>query len=467
MGPYENVCDKRRVPGFAGRRAGEGLMVVRTGTGAGAGADGFPRRAARPEDFGEGAGQRGGRRADAPAGFAAVSSAAARAKSAAHAKAAVPSNPAVRANPYAGAQPIRTGALSARGLSAAVRRLSARGHAGARSVGAARAPRVGAAAGNLRANAAPTAPQAREAPRGAQAQGASGDACLRANSAPPAPHSREALSTSRAHGGSGFSRGYGAAYPSQGTYAADSLSQRSGAPHARSSRPRGVPARQLRFSRKPSPRVRAVAVVACCVAVFGAIMLVVLNANARTGLPGGVAVFGEVAPESTPQSAWRQGQMPFLYQTDRQWASEPYAGSTVGEAGCGPTCLSMVYVFLTGRTDLDPAAMCRFSEQHGYVSDGMTAWAFMTDGAAELGLNASEVPADAESVTAELAAGRPVIASVRPGDFTTTGHFIVLAGLDESGRLVVHDPNSAKRSGETWDMDRVLDQCAGLWSFSA
>ena len=228
-----------------------------------------------------------------------------------------------------------------------------------------------------------------------------------------------------------------------------------------------MPARQLRFSRKPSPRVRAVAVVACCVAVFGAIMLVVLNVNARTGLPGGVAVFGEVAPESTPQSAWRQGQMPFLYQTDRQWASEPYAGSTVGEAGCGPTCLSMVYVFLTGRTDLDPAAMCRFSEQHGYVSDGMTAWAFMTDGAAELGLNASEVPADAESITAELAAGRPVIASVRPGDFTTTGHFIVLAGLDESGRLVVHDPNSAKRSGETWDMDRVLDQCAGLWSFSA
>lgn len=228
------------------------------------------------------------------------------------------------------------------------------------------------------------------------------------------------------------------------------------APARRSRRPR----------RKLGPRARAVAVIALCMLVFGGIGSVVLNANARTGLPGGLALFGEPAPTSTPQAEWRQGQMPFLYQTDRAWASEPYAGSTVGEAGCGPTCMSMVYIYLTGRTDLDPAAMCRFSDQSGYVMDGMTAWAFMTDGAAHLGLSAREVPADAGSVMSELAAGRPIIASMRPGDFTKSGHFIVLAGVDENGQLIVRDPNSASRSAETWDIDRVLGQCAGLWSFS-
>lgn len=215
-----------------------------------------------------------------------------------------------------------------------------------------------------------------------------------------------------------------------------------------------------------SPRVRAAALVLACVLVFGGIAAVVLNANARTGLPGGVALFGASGPASTPTSAWRQGSMPYLYQTDPAWADEPYAGSTVGKAGCGPTCLSMVCVYLTGRTDLGPAALCRFSDQNGYVADGMTAWTFMTEGAAQLGLSSHEVPADASAVAGELAAGRPVIASVRPGDFTSTGHFIVLADLDENGDLLVRDPNSEQNSARPWDMDRVLSQCAGLWSFS-
>ena len=54
-----------------------------------------------------------------------------------------------------------------------------------------------------------------------------------------------------------------------------------------------------------------------------------------------------------------------------------------------------------------------------------------------------------------------------PGDFTSTGHFIVLAGLTEEGEVVVRDPNSAERTGRTWELDRVLAQCANLWSFSA
>ena len=56
---------------------------------------------------------------------------------------------------------------------------------------------------------------------------------------------------------------------------------------------------------------------------------------------------------------------------------------------------------------------------------------------------------------------------VRPGDFTTTGHFIVLAGIANDGQVIVHDPNSAERSGRTWDLERVLSQCANLWAFSA
>ena len=111
--------------------------------------------------------------------------------------------------------------------------------------------------------------------------------------------------------------------------------------------------------------------------------------------------------------------------------------------------------------------MAAFSEANGFVDSGMTAWSFMTEGAAMLGLSAEELPADASVLTAALREGRPVIASVLPGDFTTVGHFIVIAGVDEAGNLIVHDPNSPERSSRSWDVQDVLNQCANLWAYSA
>ncbi len=172
----------------------------------------------------------------------------------------------------------------------------------------------------------------------------------------------------------------------------------------------------------------------------------------------------EETAHSTPAHAWRKGEVPFLYQIDPQWSEEPYAGGNIHENGCGPTCLPMVYISLTGKTDLDPAAMARFSEQNGFAVDGMTAWALMTDGAAMLGLRSAELPASADAVRAELVAGRPIICSVRPGDFTTTGHFIVLAGLTDDGQVMVRDPNNAGNGDYPWDLDRILGQCANLWT---
>ena len=127
----------------------------------------------------------------------------------------------------------------------------------------------------------------------------------------------------------------------------------------------------------------------------------------------------------------------------------------------------MVYVSITGKKDYDPASLCAFSEREGYVSGGETSWLLMSEGARKLGLMSEEVPADASSVTAALEAGKPIICSVAPGDFTTTGHFIVLVGLDDEGRLVVHDPNSAERTEQTWDLQTVLRQCRNIWAFSA
>ncbi|WP_251198061.1 C39 family peptidase [Anaerotardibacter muris] len=170
--------------------------------------------------------------------------------------------------------------------------------------------------------------------------------------------------------------------------------------------------------------------------------------------------------KSTARDQWIRGKMPYLYQIDAEWAATPYAGGTVADSGCGPTCLSMVYVCLTGKKDKDPAQMAAFSTNNGYIDCGMTSWMFMTDGAARLGLSSRELPADESVIRRELDAGHPIIASVSPGDFTEKGHFIVLAGTDAFGRILVRDPNSAERSAQAWDLSRILSQTRNLWSFS-
>ena len=59
-----------------------------------------------------------------------------------------------------------------------------------------------------------------------------------------------------------------------------------------------------------------------------------------------------------------------------------------------------------------------------------------------------------------------MICSMYPGDFTTSGHFIVLTGIDGDGNLIVNDPNSRIKSETRWQMDTVLPQIRSLWSYS-
>lgn len=170
--------------------------------------------------------------------------------------------------------------------------------------------------------------------------------------------------------------------------------------------------------------------------------------------------------QSTPKTQWVQGSVPSLYQTDPAWANTRYADNSFGESGCGPTCMSMVYIALTGASDKDPAAMAALATEGGYAGPDGTAWLFMTEGAASLGLRATEVPADEQSLRRALVAGQPVICSMGPGDFTELGHFIVVTGIDRNSKLIVRDPNSPERSAKTWDFATILGQCRALWSYS-
>lgn len=164
----------------------------------------------------------------------------------------------------------------------------------------------------------------------------------------------------------------------------------------------------------------------------------------------------------------KSGGIPLFMQWDENWGYAPYGGGIVGLDGCGPTCLSMVAVGLTGNSKWNPGAVARFSEENGYLDSksNSTLWTLMSEGAEQLGVKSRELPLSESRMANELSAGHPIICSLGPGDFTTQGHFIVLCGY-ENGRFTVRDPNSKIRSGERWRYKTLKSQIRNLWAFSA
>jgi hypothetical protein len=155
--------------------------------------------------------------------------------------------------------------------------------------------------------------------------------------------------------------------------------------------------------------------------------------------------------------------VPLLLQWDERWGYREYNESIIGLAGCGPTCLSMVTIYLTGDTTKDPLWMCQFAEAHQFNVPGSgSKWALISEGGRMLGLDVTQIPLDKDRIYRNLDVGNPIIVVVGPGDFTTDGHFLVLTGRD-GDKITLNDPNSPTNSQKSWDYDTLARQIQSLW----
>lgn len=162
----------------------------------------------------------------------------------------------------------------------------------------------------------------------------------------------------------------------------------------------------------------------------------------------------------------QEGEIPLFLQWDERWGYTWYGDDYMAVTGCGPTCLSMVCCGLSGDASWNPYRVALLAEEEGYYVDGSgSSWSIMTEFASEMGLMVSEVSFDEESILSELQQGRPIICVMGPGDFTTTGHFIVLVGVDDRGEIMIRDPNSKKNSNKTWALEDLMPQIRNLWSY--
>ena len=162
----------------------------------------------------------------------------------------------------------------------------------------------------------------------------------------------------------------------------------------------------------------------------------------------------------------RSGGVPLFLQWDERWGYEIYGDDFLGVNGCGPTSLSMVQCGLTGDTKWNPYEVAKLADENGYYVSGVgSSWELMDTGARQMGLQVFEVPFTAQGIVDTLQSGKLIICSMGPGEFTYSGHFVVLTGVDSDGRIFINDSNSRERSAQTWDADYLLSQAVAMWAY--
>lgn len=168
---------------------------------------------------------------------------------------------------------------------------------------------------------------------------------------------------------------------------------------------------------------------------------------------------------SYPENA-NNSNVPLYLQWDKRWGYEKYGYGIIGFTGCGPTSCAMAMSYLKNDPSITPAKIAEESDRNGYSSSEGTSWGFYPYIARKYGLKAVQMDANYNVIKENIKKGNPILISVRPGDFTQTGHVMVISGIDSNGNIIINDPNSFTNSQKSWKYDRLQPQIKAMWVFS-
>lgn len=136
------------------------------------------------------------------------------------------------------------------------------------------------------------------------------------------------------------------------------------------------------------------------------------------------------------------GAMPYYYQGD--YPDTMYGKGTVATSGCSVTSLAMIASYMTGH----PYYPDEIARYFGGLADSDLA-------RLEIGLQKMQIPYEKpeniDFTYQELQKGKVAIVLMgHTSAFTDSQHFIVLSGLTEDGKIIVHDPNRTNES--RWEL---------------
>lgn len=159
--------------------------------------------------------------------------------------------------------------------------------------------------------------------------------------------------------------------------------------------------------------------------------------------------------------------VPLYLQYDPAWGSLPYGNGNIKRNGCCPTCLAMVFSYLNGQEIL-PNHITSWSGNRYYINGQGTSWNIFEPASRQWGVQCTNIGKNVKQMKEALSEGKLIVASMGPGTFTKGGHFIVLTGITEDGKIKVNDPNDnglKQHANKSFDMGMILRECKNMWVF--
>ncbi len=156
------------------------------------------------------------------------------------------------------------------------------------------------------------------------------------------------------------------------------------------------------------------------------------------------------------------GEMPVVYfnQADPAWGSCLYdtrrvKKQTIRSGGCGPTSLAIVYSSLKQEV-MTPEDMADFAMEHGYCAAPQGSYrSLFTSGAEQLGLTCFYAGENLETALSYLSEDCLIVSLMGPGIFCDGGHFVVIRGVTEDGKLLLADCWNAANNDKGWEINTI------------
>jgi len=169
----------------------------------------------------------------------------------------------------------------------------------------------------------------------------------------------------------------------------------------------------------------------------------------------------------------------YYMQTDARWKNKDYStkgeSTTIGASGCGPTCAAMVIETMTGKK-FTPVDACAWSLANGYkaLRQG-TYYSYFVPQFKKFNIKCEQLnwtnlygktsdPMHAK-VFSMLKEGYYIIACMGKGNWTSSGHFVLLWWVD--GKVRINDPNSKSDSRMNGDLSLFKSQVKYYWAIDA
>ncbi len=166
-----------------------------------------------------------------------------------------------------------------------------------------------------------------------------------------------------------------------------------------------------------------------------------------------------------------QGTIPQLYNWDERWGYVSFGDEDLplGVNGSGPVSMAMVYMGLTGQTDMTPADMAELAESGDYYTDEASGYCsadFFLNEAADLGLSCTQIEVSTTQLETVLNESYVVLACIDAETLTDTTHWVVILNTNDNGSITVYDPSSSLVTNREWASGTIVEASSAMYAFA-